>query len=71
MTKTKPFWILGAVGILAIILVPEIYFWPRATKAKDNPSAYLPEYPFHTSHTDIVQGLFETPQDVTRSPPNR
>jgi octaheme c-type cytochrome (tetrathionate reductase family) len=67
MTKSRPYWIFGAIGILAIILMPVIYFWPRTTKSMDDPRASLPEHPVHTSHADIVQGLFDTPQDVTRA----
>ncbi len=67
MKKAKPFWMIGLFGMLAIILVPIIYFWPRAAEAKDDPRAYLPEHPVHTSHADIVQGPLDTPQDVTRA----
>jgi len=28
---------------------------------------HLPQHPTHTSHADILQGPFETPQDVTRA----
>lgn len=67
MKKIKPFWIIGAIGILLVILVPVLYFWPRTTELVDDPAANLPEHPVHTSHADIIQGPFETPQDVTRN----
>ncbi len=67
MKKIKPFWVLGAVGILLVIIVPIVYFWPRPAEKPDDPWAYVPEHTVHTSHADIVQGPFETPQDVTRA----
>jgi octaheme c-type cytochrome (tetrathionate reductase family) len=67
MKNIKPFWILGAVGILVIILVPVIYFWPRAEAKPVDPWSYVPEHATHTSHADIIQGPFDTPQDVTRN----
>ncbi|MBN2386773.1 MAG: tetrathionate reductase family octaheme c-type cytochrome [Anaerolineales bacterium] len=67
MKKIKSFWILGAVGILLIVLVPVISFWPRPTAVSGDPWANVPQHPVHTSHADIVQGPFETPQDVTRA----
>ena len=67
MKRVKPFWILGAIGILLVIIVPIVYFWPRPAGNTDDPWAYMPERAVHTSHADIVQGQFETPQDVTRA----
>ncbi|MBU2611296.1 MAG: tetrathionate reductase family octaheme c-type cytochrome [Chloroflexi bacterium] len=67
MKKAKPFWMIGLFGMLAIILMPIIYFWPRSARAVDDPRAHLPEHPVHTSHADIVQGPLDTPQDVTRA----
>jgi len=67
MQKIKPYWVLGALGILAIILVPVVYTWPRTVAPLDDPQAFVPEHPVHTSHADIVRGPFETPQDVTRN----
>lgn len=67
MKNQKPLWLLGLVGILLIVLAPIIYFWPRTAKAADNPQVHLPQHPTHTSHADILQGPFETPQDVTRA----
>jgi octaheme c-type cytochrome (tetrathionate reductase family) len=64
--KNKPYWILGLIGILLVILVPLAAFWPRTTAQAADPRANLPEHPIHTSHTNIIKGPFETPQDVTR-----
>lgn len=67
MKKIKPFWVLGAVGILLIITVPIVYFWPRSNDAVLDPWANVPEHAVHTSHANIIEGPFETPQDVTRA----
>jgi octaheme c-type cytochrome (tetrathionate reductase family) len=67
MKNIRHFWILGAIGILIIILVPVVIFWPWGTSKPVDPWAYVPERQTHTSHTDIVQGPLGSPQDVTRS----
>ena len=65
--KNKPYWILGLVGILAVILVPLIVFWPKANATADDPWSHVPEHPVHTSHADIIKGPFATGQDVTKA----
>jgi octaheme c-type cytochrome (tetrathionate reductase family) len=68
MKKRFPFWTLGLLGIIIVILVPILYFLPRATEGTStNPADYLPEKPVHVDHTDIVKGEFKTGQDVTRA----
>src|SRR5512146_1973235 len=61
-----PFWTLGLLGIILVILVPVFYFLPHS-QPSTNPADYLPEKPVHVDHTDIVQGDFKTGQDVTRA----
>jgi octaheme c-type cytochrome (tetrathionate reductase family) len=65
--KIKPYWILGLIGILAVILVPLIIFWPKAAAATKDPWAGLPQHPIHTSHADIIKGPFTTGQEVTKN----
>lgn len=67
MKKRFPTWTLGLFGIVIVILVPVLYFLPRADKVSTNPADYLPEKPVHVDHADIVQGAFKTGQDVTRA----
>jgi octaheme c-type cytochrome (tetrathionate reductase family) len=67
MKKIKLSWALGFIGILLIILLPVIYFWPRADSAVSDPWDNVPEHAVHTSHANIIEGPFETPQDVTRA----
>src|SRR5574339_920614 len=62
-----PFWTLGLLGIVIVILVPVTYFLPRANKPSSNPADYLPEKPVHVDHQDIIKGEFKTGQDVTRA----
>ena len=66
MKKRFPLWTIGLVGILLLILVPVLYFLPRA-QAKNDPAAYIPTKPVHVDHKDIVKGEFKTGQDVTRA----
>ncbi len=66
MNKPKPFWTLGLLGIILVIAAPTAYFWPKITKAVDDPWAHVPDKTVHVDHTDIVKGPFATPQDVTK-----
>lgn len=65
--KNQPYWILGIIGILAVVMVPLIIFWPKAEPQTINPWDGVPEHPVHTSHADIIKGPFETGQDVTKN----
>ena len=67
MKKRFPLWTLGGLGILLVILVPVLYFLPRADKPSTDPADYLPEKPVHVDHADIVKGEFKAGQDVTRA----
>jgi octaheme c-type cytochrome (tetrathionate reductase family) len=68
MKNSRPYWILGLIGILLVIIIPLVVFWPKGTAAlSTDPRAGLPEHPIHTSHADIIKGHFETPQDVTKN----
>ena len=68
MNKRFPYWILGLLGILLLIIVPVLYFLPRAAAGlSKNPTDHLPGKPVHVDHKDIVTGEFKTGQDVTRA----
>ncbi len=67
MKKSKPFWILGGIGILLIVLGPIVYFWPKSAAARDDPRAAMPTHALHTDHKDIIQGPFASGQEVTRA----
>ncbi len=67
MKKRFPLWILGAIGILLVVVVPIAVFWPRQLKTGTNPWKFVPTRPVHVDHKDIIKGPFETPQDVTRA----
>ena len=67
MKKSFPFWTLGLAGILLVMLVPVLYFAPRAAAKKNDAASHLPVHPVHVDHKDIVKGPFETPQAVTRT----
>jgi octaheme c-type cytochrome (tetrathionate reductase family) len=65
MKKTRPYWILGAIAIFIVIILPVFYFIPKDAQAKDDPWAHMPVKAVHVDHKDILQGPFETPQEVT------
>jgi octaheme c-type cytochrome (tetrathionate reductase family) len=67
MKNRIPPWILGLLGILLLILIPVLYFLPRANQPSTNPRDYLPTKLIHVDHKDIVNGEFTTGQDVTRA----
>ena len=67
MKKRFPSWTLGLLGIMIVILVPVVYFLPRALQSSTNPADYLPKKAVHVDHADIVKGEFKTGQDVTRA----
>ncbi len=63
----KPTWLLGLVGILLVVIVPIWVLWPKPNKPQDNPWDNLPEHAPHVDHSAIIQGTFETGQDVTKT----
>ena len=67
MKRRIPAWTFGLLGISMLILVPVLYFLPRANQPASNPADYLPIDPVHVDHKDIVKGEFKTGQDVTRA----
>jgi len=67
MKNKKYLWLLGLIGIMAVIAIPIGVALPKAEAARDNPQAYLPQYVFHTDHTDIIKGTFATGQEVTQA----
>ncbi|MGQ9834153.1 MAG: tetrathionate reductase family octaheme c-type cytochrome [Candidatus Villigracilaceae bacterium] len=74
MTKVKPYWLLGLIGILAVLLVPLIALWPKSARALDDPWAAVPKHPVHVPHADIVAAKFKgvdpaaiTGPDITRA----
>jgi octaheme c-type cytochrome (tetrathionate reductase family) len=67
MKNFKHYWILGAIGILIIILIPLVVFWPWSSDRPIDPWAGVPKHQTPTSHADIIQGPFDTPQEVTQN----
>ena len=66
MKKYLPTWLIGLGITLAVIVVPILFFLPKAEAQRDAPLAQVEPTPIHTSHADIVKGPFNTPQEVTR-----
>jgi len=67
MKKRFPLWSLGLVGLSLVIIVPLDIFWPRANNPAGDPWAHVPTATVHVDHTNIIQGPFETGQEVTRA----
>ena len=67
MKNKKPYWILGLLGLLIVVIVPIVVFLPRTSKPADDPWAYVPKESVHVDHTDIIRAPFETGQEVTRA----
>ncbi|MCP4138839.1 MAG: tetrathionate reductase family octaheme c-type cytochrome [Chloroflexi bacterium] len=67
MQKTNFIWIYGLAATLIVILLPLAIFLPEETKVSTDPWENLPQHPIHTDHSSIIQGPFETGQDVTKA----
>ena len=68
MKLSKFGWLFGLVLIVSLIAIPLVIFLPAGEKSSpDDPWENVPLRVPHTDHSDIVQGPFETPQDVTRA----
>lgn len=65
--KKRLLRLLGLIGLLALIAAPIIWLWPKDTSPSTDPQDYLPQHPTHVDHTHIVEGDFQTPQEVTRA----
>jgi octaheme c-type cytochrome (tetrathionate reductase family) len=66
MKKRVPKWTIGLIGLIAVIILPVLYFLPDSPQ-KTDPARYLPEKPVHVDHKDIVKGEFASGQEVTRA----
>jgi octaheme c-type cytochrome (tetrathionate reductase family) len=64
MKKKFPTWIIGLVAIMAILIVPSVFFLPR-THERDNPHAFITPTIKHKPHEDLITGIFQSPQEVT------
>ena len=67
MKKSIPIWLIGLPLTLAVIIIPLAIFLPRAGKPKDNPQAFLSTPVTHTSHANLMNGPYDTPQEVTQA----
>lgn len=67
MKNNKHIWLIGLLVTLAVIIVPLILFWPRASKAANDPWDNVPVRPPHTSHVDLIQGDLTSGPEVTQA----
>ena len=63
--KREYTWIWGAILLLLVVGTPIAYTLPRK-RPPDDPQKYLQQHPVPQDHSHLVQGPFETPQDVTK-----
>lgn len=67
MKLSNYLWIGGLFVILAILILPVIYFLPRNVASTDDPWAHLPQRLPHTDHSALMEGPFEDGPSVTRA----
>jgi len=67
MKNFKYIWVVGLIATIAIIAVPVVVFAYRDQQSLDNPRVHMPEHPVHTDHTSLIEGQFETGQQVTET----
>ena len=66
MKNFKYIWVIGLIITLIIIITPIILFVDREPQTSfDDPWSSVPVRPPHTDHADLMQGPFETGQEVT------
>lgn len=67
MKNFKYIWLVGLLATVLLIVVPVVLFTTRTTEAADDPWEHMPQDPFHTDHTDLIEGPFETGSQVTEA----
>ncbi|MCB0057074.1 MAG: cytochrome c3 family protein, partial [Caldilineaceae bacterium] len=60
-------WVFGLLGVVLVIAIPAVIFWPRSASTATDPWDGLPAHVEHTSHANIVEGPFATGQEVTQA----
>lgn len=65
MIRQRLIPILGFLGTAAIIGGAIFLSISSAAVPSSDPWTYLPEHPIHTDHSSLIEGPFETGQDVT------
>ncbi|RME05373.1 MAG: tetrathionate reductase family octaheme c-type cytochrome [Anaerolineae bacterium] len=64
----KKSWIFGLLLIALVVIIPlALFAFPRDRASSPDPWDFLPEHPTHTDHSNIIEGPFETPQQVTQA----
>ena len=65
MQNNKNIWVYGLIVTLALLLVPIFVFTSRAAAPTDSPWDNVPNRPTNTDHTFLLEGPFETGEEVT------
>ena len=67
MRNYKHTWLLGTILSLAIIIIPILIALPRNAQPIDDPFSKLPKIAIHVDHSALMQGPFNTGQEVTQA----
>ncbi len=65
--RRKYGWILIVIAILLLVGVLAVWLRPRPTTANSDPWAFVPTHKIHTDHSSIIQGPFNSGQEVTQA----
>jgi octaheme c-type cytochrome (tetrathionate reductase family) len=65
MKEFKYIWVIGLVVTFLIVVVPVVLLVSGDPASTDDPWAALPERLPHTDHTELMEGPYETGQEVT------
>ncbi len=65
MKDFKYIWLVGLIGTLLIVAVPIVLLIAQQPAPQADPWDAVPQRPPHTDHSDLLQGPYETGQEVT------
>jgi octaheme c-type cytochrome (tetrathionate reductase family) len=65
--NNKYSWLIGLLLTIAIVVIPLIIVLPGQASPSDDPWAFVPDATIHTDHTYLLEGPYETGQDVTNA----
>lgn len=60
-------WVVIPLLVVTVVALPLIEFLPRESVISDDPWSRLDERPYHTDHTALMAGPFESGPEVTRA----
>ncbi|NIV33858.1 MAG: cytochrome C, partial [Anaerolineae bacterium] len=67
MKDFKYIWVIGLIVTVLLVAAPIVIFSPKEDAPSDDPWSYVPEEAGSTNHTSLIQGPFESPNEVTET----